>query len=146
MSEQSQSPGFPRRDGDGRVIGVFDLLAIVSAGLLVGVAGLALYDGVFALLGIGAFGAASGWLALILPMWLMVEEFRAWKGVTARGLVTIFAGLAAFALSGLAASVTTYLRPLGSGAVGALVATFTYAVIWYFGIRWVAHRFGGGKR
>jgi hypothetical protein len=137
--------GFPRRDERGRIDGLPDLLAVLLAGLMVGVAALCLYDLVFWLLGYGKFGSASGWLALVLPTWLLVEEFRGWKGLIGRGLLALIAAGAGLALGGLAASATKVLPALVSGGVGAAVAVFSYGVVWFAGTRWLARRFGEGK-
>jgi len=145
MADTERS-GFPRRDEHGRIDGLPDLLAVLLAGLLVGIAALCLYDLVFWLIGIGRFGQASGWLALVLPSWLLVEEFRAWKGLVGRGVLALLAALVGLALGALAASATSVLAPLVSGGVGAAVATFLCGVVWFGGTRWLSRRFGEAKR
>lgn len=138
--------GFPRRDADGRISGVVDLLAVTLAGLLMGVAALAILDGAFALLGVGEFGRASGWLGLILPAWLFAEEFRAWRTVPVRTPVAVMATALGLALGLLAAGVAAGLPPLAAGGLGALVATVTYALVWFYGIRRLSGRTGEGER
>lgn len=133
---------FPRRDGDGRVVGLVDLLALTVAALLTGFAVLLLLDAAGSLVGWGEFGQASGWLALILPTWLfLIEELRAWRAVRARHLVVVSGALLAMALGLLTAGVTPG-PPLASSGVGAAVAAVVYAVYWYHGIRWLARREG----
>jgi hypothetical protein len=136
---------FPRRDADGRVVGLPDLLALAVAGLLTGAVVLVVVDGAGALVGWGEFGQASGWLALILPAWLfIIEELRAWRGVSGRLALAGSGGLLAVALGLLAAGVTPG-PPLVSSGAGAAVATVVYAVYWYQGIRWLDRREGGAR-
>jgi hypothetical protein len=136
---------FPRRDADGRVVGLPDLLALAVAGLLTGAVVLVVVDGAGALVGWGEFGQASGWLALILPAWLfIIEELRAWRGVPGRLALAGSGGLLAVALGLLAAGVTPG-PPLVSSGAGAAVATVVYAVYWYQGIRWLDLREGGAR-
>jgi hypothetical protein len=141
-SEQQQS--FPRRGDSGRIDRLPDLLAIILVGLLVGLAALCLYDLVFWAIGYGRFGRASGWLALVLPLWLLVEDYRAWKGVPGRGAVAILSAAVGLALGLLAASLTSALPPLASGGVGATVAAACYGLAWYAGTRYCARHFGEG--
>jgi hypothetical protein len=132
---------FPRRDADGRVVHLAELLAWVGTGLVVGFVALLAVDGVAALLGAGRFGQLSGWLAGILPVWLFVEEFRAWRAAPARIGMALGCGLLAGVLGfAAAAGVSAALPPLGSGAVGAAISAFLYATLWYVGIRWLAER------
>jgi hypothetical protein len=132
---------FPRRDADGRVVRLAELLAWVAAGLVLGFVVLLLIDGLSSLLGLGRFGELSGWLAGILPVWLFTEEFRAWRGVPGRIGMTLVSGLLAGVLGFSVAVVSAHtLPPLGSGAVGAAVSAFLYGVLWYVGIRWMADR------
>lgn len=145
MSEPTQS-GFPRRDAHGRVSTIVDLLGVALAGIVLGVAILALFDGVLAALGRGDFGQANGWLGVILPAWLFVEEFRAWRTGTPRSAT--FATVVALVSAGvgvtlglLAAGATSDLPPLASGALGATAATLGYALLWFYGVRWTSRRF-----
>ncbi len=139
-----RDPGaFPRRDEHGRVVGLPDLLALTVAALLTTFAVLVVVDGVSAAFGWNEFGNSSGWLALILPLWLFVlEELRAWRGVHGRIMVAVSGGLVAL-LAGLVVSgQVADLPPLLSGGAGAATASVVYAVYWYHGIRWLARREG----
>jgi hypothetical protein len=132
---------FPHRDAEGRVLRLVELLASVTAGLVLGLVVLLVIDGVSSLLGLGRFGQLSGWLAGILPVWLFTEEFRAWRGVPARIGMTLVSGILAGTLGFAAATTLTGgLPPLGSGAVGAAISALLYGVLWYVGIRWLADR------
>lgn len=133
---------FPRRDEDGRVVGLLDLLALTVAGLLTAGAVLVLFDASGSVLGWGTFGQASGWLVLVLPAWLfLIEELRAWRGVSGRLPAAAAGGLVAVALGLLAAGVVPG-PPLVTGAAGATVAALAYAVWWFHSIRWLARREG----
>jgi hypothetical protein len=133
---------FPRRDEDGRVVGLADLLALTAAALVTGFVVLLLLDVAGSLVGWGEFGEASGWLALILPAWLfLIEELRAWRPVRARHVVVVSGALLAIAVGLLVAGVTPG-PPLMSSGVGAATAAVAYAVYWYYGIRWLARREG----
>lgn len=133
---------FPRRDDDGRVVGLADLLVLTAAGLALCFVVLIAIDASGAAVGWGRFGDATGWLALILPAWLFIlEELRAWRGVPGRLVVAITGGLVGLALGLLVAGVTPG-PPLVSGGAGATVAAMAYAVYWFHGIRWLAHRGG----
>ncbi|GIG73878.1 hypothetical protein HC028_07475 [Planosporangium flavigriseum] len=132
---------FPRRDAEGRVLRLAELLAWVAVGLVLGFVLLLLIDGLSSLLGLGRFGQLSGWLAGILPVWLFTEEFRAWRGVPARAGMALVSALLAGTL-GFAVAVTVgdWLPPLGSGAIGAAISALLYGVLWYMGIRWLSDR------
>lgn len=144
MNAQDRSSGrFPRRDEHGRAAGVTDLLALTVAALLTTGVVLVVIGSVGALLGWGSVGDSSGWLALVLPAWLFIlEEFRAWRGVSGRFAVAISGGLVAVALGLAAASLAADLPPLLSGGAGAAVASVAYALYWFHGIRWLARREG----
>ena len=131
----SDTSAFPRRDEHGRIERVVELLGMVLAGIVLGVAILLIIDGIAALLSSATFGRANGWLAVVLPVWLFVEEVRAWRGVRWRYLVALVA-IAVAALVGLvAAGTASFLPPLASGAVGATFAAVSYALLWFYGIR-----------
>jgi hypothetical protein len=132
--------GYPRRDDRGRIEVLPDLLGVVLAGLVIGVLALVLLDWAFALVGVGDFGRANGWLALILPAWLFVEEFRAWGSGPARVLAALVGAALGVALGLLAAGLAGDLPPLASGAIAAAVAALTYAVVWHSAVRWLARR------
>lgn len=136
-----QSPGPWQVTGpDARLV---DMLGQVIIGLLVGLAALVVIDLVFALLGLGPFGHASGWLAAILPVWLFVEELRAWSGVALRFVLAIVAAAVGLVLGSVVGGAAGSLPPLGVGAIGAAVATLSYTLLWYFGVRWLSHRSTG---
>ncbi|HEU4346652.1 MAG TPA: hypothetical protein VFR35_02570 [Actinoplanes sp.] len=133
----------PRRDADGRLATLPDLAGVALAGLVCGVVVLLVFEGVMSLVRLSEFGDASGWIALILPVWLFTEEFRA---AGRRGYRIVVAALGAgfgvavgMTLAGLAASL---FPPLVSGAVGALGLTVVYCGIWFYGLRWLSHRAG----
>ncbi|NJC82086.1 hypothetical protein [Planosporangium mesophilum] len=132
---------FPRRDADGRVLHLAELLASVAVGLVLGILALLVIDGLSSLFGLGRFGQLSGWLAGILPVWLFIEEFRAWHQVRGRiGMALVSGFLAAVLGIAVAAVAESALPPLGSGAVGSAVSALLYGVLWYVGIRWLADR------
>jgi hypothetical protein len=137
----SETTTFPRRDADGRVIRLADLLASAAAGLVIGLVVLVIIDGFMALVGLGRFGQASGWLAGILPVWLFAEEFRAWRGVRSRVGMALISALLAGTLGFAAAAVTAgALPPLWSGALGVAISALLYGVLWYVGVRWLDDR------
>jgi len=133
----------PRRDAGGRLATIGDLLGTVLAGLVCGMAVLLLVEGVLALVHRSGFGHTSGWLALILPVWLFTEEFRAAGFGAARVLVAgLGAGLGlalGLTFAGWAATVSPALV---SGAVGALTLAVVYCLVWFYGLRWLNHRAG----
>ncbi|BFU47522.1 hypothetical protein [Krasilnikovia sp. MM14-A1004] len=133
----------PRRTPDGRLATAGDLIGVALAGLLCGVVILLVFEGIMALLRLSTFGDASGWLALVLPGWLFVEEFRAAgfgaNRVVVAGLGAGFGVAAGMTLAGLAA-VT--FPALVSGAVGAATGTVVYCLVWFYGLRWLRHRAG----
>ena len=133
---------FPRRDANRRIVDIRDLLAMTLAGVVAGVVALLLFDGLFALLGMGTFGRVNGWLAVILPTMLLVEDFRAWRGVGVRVLVAVVGAVVAIAAGLLASGLANGLPGLVSGALGAAVFTVVYVVIWFYGVRALAGRDG----
>jgi hypothetical protein len=154
---ETKSERRPRRDADGRLSTVGDLLGVAFAGLVTGIVVLLIFEGIMALAQAFDFGSSSGWLALILPVWLFTEEFRA-AGYGAYRIVVEFraAGYGAYrivvaalaagfgvavgmTLAGLAAAT---FPPLVSGAVGALGLTVVYCLVWFYGLRWLSHRVG----
>ncbi|GIJ26559.1 hypothetical protein Vqi01_17210 [Micromonospora qiuiae] len=140
MSEQQSA--FPRRDADGRIRALGDLLGVGLAGVVIGLLVLVLFDAVFASFGAGDVGQANGWLAVILPAWLFLEDFRAWEFGAAR-VVAALVALAVAGVSGLAlAGLTAGLPPLLSGGVAAATFTVVYAMIWFPGVRWLVRRTG----
>lgn len=143
MSERDGARGgFPRRDAEGRVVALGDLLGVSLAGVVIGVLALVLFDWAFDLIGSGEFGRANGWLAVILPAWLFLEDFRAWSfgaaRVVAAGLALVLGVAGGLLVAGLAGG----LPPLLSGALAATVFTVVYAVVWFHGVHWLARRTG----
>lgn len=139
MSEE-RGEGFPRRDGTGRIRALPDLLGATLASLVIGILALVLLDWLFAIAGLGEFGRASGWLGLILPAWLFVEEFRAWGPGPARVLAALVSAVLAVALGLLAAGLAGGLPPLAAGALASAVAALSYGVIWFSAVRWLTRR------
>ncbi|WP_213451470.1 hypothetical protein [Rhizomonospora bruguierae] len=122
-----------------------ELLGRVLAGLVIGVAIAVAFDALLSLLGNGRFGHSSGWLALVLPGWLYLEEFRAEPPGPIRVVVALVGAAVAVAAGLLAAGIIgVSAPPLVSGAAGAAVSALGYGLIWYHGVRWLAHRTGGG--
>jgi hypothetical protein len=141
MSEAMET-GFPRRDGQRRIVALPDLLGITLAGAVAAAAAVALLDGLFALVGLGDFGRINGWLAVILPIMLLVEEFRAWRGVRGRIAVALVAAALAVATGLVVAGLVGDLPDLVTGAIGAATFTVVYSLLWFFGIRAVGGRAG----
>lgn len=126
---------FPRRDSRRRILSLRDLMAITLAGVVAGGAALVLLDGVFALLNLGDFGRVNGWLAVILPVMLLVEEFRAWRGSWVRLVVALASAIVAVGAGLLAAGLAGDLPDLAAGWLGALGFTTVYAPVWFYGVR-----------
>ena len=145
MSE-TQSARRPRRDATGRLATIGDLVGTALAGLVTGAVLLLVLEAVLSLTRISEFGATSGWLAIILPVWLFVEEFRAEGFGAPRVVVAILAagfGVAAgMSLAGFAAS--QFSITLVSGLFGAVGLTVVYCLVWFYGLRWLDHRAGQG--
>lgn len=133
---------FPRRDADGRVVSLVELLAASVLGTLTGLAVLAVVEIVLALLSLSAFGDGSGWLAVILPSLLFFDDLRAWRGHGVRFVVAIVAAVIAIIVGLAAATVANVLPPMLSGAVGAVVAVVVYCPLWFLGIRWLTGHLG----
>ena len=140
---ETKSERRPRRDADGRLVTVGDLLGVAFAGLVTGIVVLLVFEGIMSLARAFDFGSSSGWLALILPVWLFTEEFRAAGYGAYRIVVAALAagfGIAVgMTLAGLAAAS---FPSLVSGAVGALGLTVVYCLVWFYGLRWLSHRAG----
>jgi hypothetical protein len=132
---------FPRRDEDGRVISVRELLVATALGTAVGMIALLVIDGALALLSLGDFGQASGWLAMILPGLLFFDDLRGWRGHGIRFLVALVAAGVGIGLGLIAAAVLAdadrHIPPLVTGGVGALIAGLVYAFVWFVGVRWL---------
>jgi hypothetical protein len=134
---------FPRRDDDGRAVGLADLIALTLGYLLLTAVLLVIIDGLTAMFGWGTFGSSNGWFTLILPAWLFIlEEFRAWRPVHGRLALALSGGVVAIGLGLGVATLVADLPPLLSGGTGAAVASVAYALYWYHGVRWLARREG----
>jgi hypothetical protein len=135
---------YPRRDADGRLATIGDLLGVVLAGLVIGVAVLLVFEAATTLLRLSRFGDASGWLAVILPVWIFVEEFRAAGYGGARVVVALLAaGLGIAVGMTLAGVAATTFPPLVSGVVGAAGLSLFHSLIWFYGLRALRERDGG---
>lgn len=130
----------PARAQGRRAATIGSLLGLLLAGLVAGLAVLLLLDGVLAALNADRFGQANGWLAAVLPVWLLVEEFRAWRGQPGRLLAALAGGTVGVCAGGLASGLASDLPPVASGAVGAAVALLAYSYIWFYGVRWLSAR------
>jgi hypothetical protein len=140
---ETKSERRPRRDADGRLATIGDLLGVALAGLVCGVVILLAFDGVMSLVGLSKFGQTSGWLALILPLWLFTEEFRAAGYGASRVIVAILgAGFGVTVGMTLAGFASVAFPALVSGAVGAAGLTVVYCLVWFYGLRWLSHRAG----
>jgi hypothetical protein len=133
----------PRRDADGRLATFPDLVGVALAGLVTGLVVLLVFEAIMSLARMSEFGDSSGWLALILPVWLFTEEFRAAGFGAYRIVVSIlgagFGVAVGMTLAGLASAV---FPSLVSGAIGALALTVVYCLVWFYGLRWLSHRAG----
>jgi hypothetical protein len=133
----------PRRDASGRLATVGDLLGVALAGLVGGVVVLLLFEAFMSLARLSEFGDTSGWLALILPVWLFTEEFRAADYGAYRVIVALlgvgFGVAVGMTLAGFAAGPFPILV---SGAIGAAGLTVVYCLVWFYGLRWLSHRAG----
>jgi hypothetical protein len=125
----------PRRDRDGRVVSLAELLGTATVFAVINGVGLVLIDGLLALVGLSSFGSASGWLVLILPGLLYFDDFRAWRAYRLRWPVGVVAALVGLALGLVAAGLASSWPALASGAVGGLVAVLAFAPVWFVGIR-----------
>jgi hypothetical protein len=132
----------PRRDADGRIAAAGDLIGVSLAGLVAGAVVLLGFELLMSLAKLSEFGSANGWLILILPVWLFVEEFRAASYGALRVVVALLAAGFGLAFGLTAAGLATGVPPLFSGAIGAVVFTVSYALIWFYGLWWLRHRAG----
>jgi hypothetical protein len=133
----------PRRAADGRLATAGDLVGVAMAGLVCGVVVLLVFEAIMSLIRLSHFGATSGWLTLILPMWLFTEEFRA-AGYGAYRIVVaaLGAGFGVVVGMALAGLVGTEFPALVSGVAGAAGLTIVYCFVWFYGLRWLSHRAG----
>ena len=111
-----------------------DLLGQCLAGFVISLVGALIVDAVGVLLGPAEFGQMSGWLAVVLPVLIFVQQFSAARGEPGRIPVTVLAVLAAAAVGLVAAGLFASLPAMVSGAIGALVATLVYATVWHVGL------------
>ena len=138
MSERTSSPAVPRRDANGRVLRLTELIGVSVAYLVLNAVGLALIDGLVVVLSNQEFGSSSGWLVVILPGLLFFDDFRAWRAYRLRYLVAIVSGVVAIGLGLVASGLLSDVPAMVSGGVGAVVAVLVYAPLWFLGIRWLA--------
>ncbi len=141
----------PRRDEQGRVVSLPELVAAAVGFTVVNAVGLVAIDGLLAVLGLSSFGRSSGWLVMILPAFLYFDDFRGWKAYRLRWLVAPVAALVGITLGLFAAGFARDAGPLVSGAVGALVAVLAFAPVWFVGIRSLTsgrtqHQSGGPRQ
>jgi hypothetical protein len=133
----------PRRDANGRLATIGDLLGTALAGLVTGVVVLLIFESVLSVTRTSEFGHTSGWLVLVLPVWLFTEEFRAQGFGASRIVVAALAagfGVAVgMSVAGLAAND---FPSLVSGIAGAAACTVVYCLVWFYGLRWLSHRAG----
>ncbi|WP_229071740.1 hypothetical protein [Actinoplanes sp. DH11] len=142
MNRQRSVRGL-RRDEGGRLATIGDLLGSAFAGLAVGLVVLLIFEAVMALTGLAEFGDSNGWLALILPVWLFTEEFRAEGFGANRVMVAGLAGGFGVAAGMTVVGLLSGLVPsLVSGAAGAATGTVVYCLVWFYGLRWLSHRAG----
>jgi hypothetical protein len=141
---ETKSERRPRRDPSGRLATIGDLLGTALAGLISGAVLLLAFEAILSLTRVSEFGGTSGWLALILPLWLFTEEFRAARESGPYRVVVAVLG-AGFGLAvgmslvGVAAPV---FPALVSGLAGAGGLTVVYCLVWFYGLRWLSHRAG----
>jgi hypothetical protein len=142
VTEQKSARGL-RRDADGRLATIGDLLGAAFAGLVAGLAVLLIFEAVMSLTGVSAFGDTNGWLAVILPVWLFTEEFRA-EGFGAHRLIVGGLGGGFGVAFGMTAAggLAGFVPPLVSGGAGAVTGTVVYCLVWFYGLRWLSHRSG----
>jgi hypothetical protein len=122
---------------------VGDLVGVAMAGLVCGVAVLLVFEAIMSLTRLSHFGATSGWLTLILPVWLFTEEFRAAVYGAYRIVVAVLgAGFGVAVGMTLAGLLAREFPALVSGTAGAAGLTIVYCLVWFYGLRWLSHRAG----
>lgn len=129
-----------------RLTRLADLIGQALAGLVISIVGVLVVDGIFALLGVGEFGDLSGWLALVFPILIFVQQFSLAKGDRGRWAVAIVGALVAAALGLIAAGAFPNLPAIAAGAIGALVATVVYALMWHMGLAIVNNKKPGDRK
>lgn len=131
------------KDATGRLATIGDLLGSAFAGLAAGAGVLLVFETIMALTGLAEFGESNGWLIVILPVWLFVEEFRA-EGFGAHRIIVsgLAAGFGVATGMSVAGLVSGIAPALVSGGAGALTGTVVYCLLWFYGLRWLSHRSG----
>jgi hypothetical protein len=137
---EAKGEGFPHRDADGRIVALPELLGMLLAGLVIGLMALVVVDWALVLAGRAEFGRANGWLTVVLPAWLLLEEFRAWGPGAARFVVAPVAAAVGLATGLLVAGLADGLAPIWSGGIAGAASALTYGLIWFPGVRWLTHR------
>ncbi|GAA4596046.1 hypothetical protein BJY16_001885 [Actinoplanes octamycinicus] len=141
MTRQRSAGGLRRNPGPVETVG--DLLGAAFAGLVLGIAVVLVLEGVLTLTRVADFGQTNGWLIVILPTWLFVEQFRA-QGFGADRVMAAALGIGFGAAAGMtvAGVLAPYTPPLVSGGAGAVTATVVYCFVWFYGLRWLRQRSG----
>lgn len=111
-----------------------DLLGQSLAGFVISLVFVALIDGIAVLLSGSRFGQTSGWLALVFPVIIFVQQFSAAQGERGRILVAVGGVVLALGTGLTAAAVFAFLPPMASGAIGALVTILVYITVWHVGL------------
>jgi hypothetical protein len=117
------------------VIRLSELVAAAGFGTLLGWVAVVVISGLTAAIGLGRFGGASGWLAVILPALIFFDDLQGWRPYRIRIPVALVCGVASIVLGLVAAAAASGLAPIYSGAVGALVAAMVYSPAWFLAIR-----------
>ncbi|GAA4919732.1 hypothetical protein LX16_4313 [Stackebrandtia albiflava] len=133
--DSQASDRFPRKDEEGRLVSLVEMLMFVILALALGILMLSLIDGVFWLLG-SSFGRISGWIAGLLAVLVYLDDFRAWRDHRARWAVAaggvVLGLLAGF---GVLSLLPDFWLPLYNGALAVSVAALLYGVLWFTGMR-----------
>nr|WP_296073640.1 hypothetical protein [uncultured Actinoplanes sp.] len=133
----------PRRDPNGRLATIGDLIGTALAGLVMGAIVLLVIEAALSLAHVSEFGNASGWIAVVLPVWLFTEEFRAQGWGASRIVVgALAAGFGVAIGLSVAGFAATEFPSLVSGLAGAASCTIVYCLVWFYGLRWLSHRAG----
>jgi hypothetical protein len=136
MAEKSaEKDTFPRRDADGRYVSLVELTVVAVVGALVSFGAVALIDWLMSLADLGTFGAASGWLAAVLPIFVFLDDFRAWRDTGKGRWIAAAVAIPLSVGAGLVLAGTVDAVALISGAVGALTLVVFYSVLWFIGVR-----------
>jgi hypothetical protein len=130
------APALIRKDRSGRAVSLPQLASVALVGTVLGLVAVVVIDGVTALIGADKFGQASGWLAVILPAWIFLDDVRAWRGHSIRFAVALVGAAVALGV-GLVIAGLVPGWPLVTGAIGSVCAVVVYAPIWFLGVRWL---------